>query len=76
MDALREDVINYPDAYQYERAVRFGVSQTGIVAALKRVGVSYKKNTRLSKGRTRWAMIVPKENSGLSCKGRSYCLCR
>jgi transposase len=76
MDALREDVIKYPDAYQYERAIRFGVSQTGILAALKRLGVSYKKNMCSSKGRTRCEIIVSKENSGLSCKGGSYYLYR
>lgn len=43
MEKLRQDVQIYPDAYQYERAERFGVSQTGIGAALKRLGISRKK---------------------------------
>ena len=43
MEALKCDVENHPDAYQYERAERLGVSQKGICAALKRLGVSYKK---------------------------------
>jgi len=30
MDALRQDIERYPDAYQYERAERFGVTQMGI----------------------------------------------
>ena len=43
MYALRQDVELNPDAYQYERAERFGVSQTGICYALKRLGISRKK---------------------------------
>ena len=43
MEALRQDVELNPDAYQYERAERFGVSQTGICYALKRLGISRKK---------------------------------
>ena len=44
MAALKRDIKQYPDAYQYERAQRLGVSQMGSVAALKRLGVTYKKN--------------------------------
>lgn len=44
-EALKKDVAMYPDAYQYERAARFGVSQRGICWALKRLGISRKKNT-------------------------------
>ena len=40
MNALREDVILYPDAYQYERAERFGVSQKAIDYALRRLRVT------------------------------------
>lgn len=43
MKALEEDVKIYPDAYQYERDARLGVSQRAIGYALKRLGVSYKK---------------------------------
>lgn len=42
-DALKGDVEKYPDAYQYERAKRLGVSQRGIGYALKRLGISRKK---------------------------------
>jgi hypothetical protein len=42
MEKLKLDVKLYPDAYQYERAERFGVSQRGIALALKRLGISYK----------------------------------
>lgn len=51
MDALAKDVEIYPDAYQYERAGRFNVSQRGIGDALKRLKISHKKNTRASKSR-------------------------
>lgn len=44
MEALKQDVEDYPNAYQYERAQRLGVSQTGIGYAIKRLGISRKKN--------------------------------
>ena len=59
MDALAQDIIDNPDAYQYERAARFGVSQKGINHALKRLGVSYKKNTSSSKGTRRRTAYLP-----------------
>ncbi len=43
-DQLLKDVENYPDAYLQERADRLQVSKSGIAAALKRLGVSRKKN--------------------------------
>jgi transposase len=50
MEALKLDVEMYPDAYQYERAARFGVSERGIGKALKRLNISYKKNTETPQG--------------------------
>ena len=44
MDKLLEDVEENPDHYQYERAKRFGVSQSAIFYALKRLKISNKKN--------------------------------
>ncbi len=44
MEALARDVLEHPDAYQYERAKRLGVSEKGIGHALRRMGVSYKKS--------------------------------
>ncbi len=41
MEALARDVLEHPDAYQYERAKRLGVSEKGIGHALRRMGVSY-----------------------------------
>lgn len=40
---LEEDVNRYPDAYLYERAIRLGVSATGVHYALKRLGITFKK---------------------------------
>ena len=41
--ALSSDIETYPDAYQYERAQRLGVSTRGICHAMKRLGYSRKK---------------------------------
>lgn len=42
-DKLLQDVQDYPDAFQYERAKRLGVSQRGICHALKRLNITRKK---------------------------------
>lgn len=60
MTALAQDVRDYPDAYQYERARRFGVSQKGIDHALRRLGVTYKKNTSTSEGERRRTAYLPR----------------
>ena len=43
--ALAQDVLDYPDDYQWERAERFGVCGWAIGAALKRWAITRKKNT-------------------------------
>ena len=48
-EALLKDVEKYSDDYMYERAQRFGCSKSGIEAALKRLGISQKKDLRTSK---------------------------
>ncbi|WPD24320.1 MAG: IS630 transposase-related protein [Candidatus Electrothrix scaldis] len=48
MKRLAQDVERYPDAFQYERAKRFGCSQRGIGQALKRLRKSRKKNVLVS----------------------------
>ncbi|TYP67794.1 MULTISPECIES: IS630 transposase-related protein [Nitrosomonas] len=60
MEMLAQDIKNYPDAYQYERAKRLGVSKQGINHALKRLGVTYKKK----------ACVTPKpaKKSGVSSR--------
>lgn len=44
MVALEKDVQQYPDAYQFERAERLGVSKSCIFYALKRLKITNKKN--------------------------------
>lgn len=52
MLALLKDVEDNPDAYQYERANKFGVAQSTIFYALKRLKVSNKKNAVPSQSRS------------------------
>ena len=40
MQALVDDIKRYHDAYQYERAARFGVSKSVIQHALKRLDLA------------------------------------
>ena len=46
MDALAKHVEDFPDLYQKERAQHFGVTGPGILAALRRLGITNKKNTK------------------------------
>ena len=62
MKKLAEDVINNPDGYQYERVKRLEVSQAAVYFGLKRLGVTYKKNTKTSKSRQRKACYVFEKN--------------
>ena len=48
-EALLKDVEQYPDDYMYERAQRLNCSKSGIEIALKRLGISKKKDLRTSK---------------------------
>ena len=48
--ALMQDVRDHPDAYQHERAARFGVTQKAIWQALKRLGVTHKKSHAAPQG--------------------------
>ena len=51
LSELKEDVQNFPDAYQHERARKFGVSQNTISLCLKELKMTYKKNTKSSQKR-------------------------
>ena len=53
MDALAKDVEMYPNAYQYERAQRFNVSQRGICDALKRLKANKRKTTTKPRTKTK-----------------------
>ncbi|UOY08504.1 IS630 transposase-related protein [Muricauda sp. SCSIO 64092] len=50
MKALAKDVKDNPDLYQYERARKFGVGQSAIFYALRRLKIGYKKNAVPSQG--------------------------
>ena len=62
LEALAQDVNDYPDAYQYERAKRFGVTPKAIWQALRKLGVTYKKIPDASKGERRQTAILPTED--------------
>lgn len=64
MQALKEDIERYPDAYQYERGERLGVTQMGIWHALRRLKVTYKKNSQSSQSQSRRSIcLLPKSRS-------------
>ena len=65
MQALARDVLEYPDAYQYERAQRLGVSEKGIGHALRRMGITYKKNAATSQSTRRRTAYLPKPDTVL-----------
>jgi transposase len=58
METLKQDIETYPDAYQYERAERLNVTPMGIWHALKRLGVSYKKNSTASQSGSRKTICI------------------
>ena len=62
LDVLRQDIRDYPDAYQYERAKRMGVAQNAIFLALKKLGVTYKKNSEASQSRHKRTAYLPGED--------------
>ncbi len=47
---LEQDIRDYPDACQYERAARLGVAQNAVFHALKKLRVTYKKDALSSPG--------------------------
>jgi transposase len=64
MKALKEDIQTYQDAYYYERAKRLGVSAAGVFKAMKRLGITFKKNSLSSQGqRRRTAYFLSKDTS-------------
>lgn len=62
-EALIEDIKKYPDAYNYERASRFNISTSGIFWAMKRLGVTYKKNAQSPQGQRRKTAVLPNQDS-------------
>ncbi|MGG2142452.1 IS630 transposase-related protein [Symbiopectobacterium sp. RP] len=60
---LIKDVEPYPDAYQKERAERFGVCQKAIWQALKKLGLTYKKNSTPSESRRKRPASISTKNT-------------
>lgn len=59
LEHLRQDVCDYPDAYQYERAARFKVTPKAIWQALRKLGVTYKKIPDAPQGERRRKAYLP-----------------
>ncbi len=64
LEKLAQDVREHPDAYQYERAARFGVTQKAIWQALKKLGVTHKKTADPSEGGRRRTAVLPGKDGG------------
>ena len=62
LDRLQQDVEEYRDAYQYERAKRLGVSKSGIEWALKKLNITYKKSSKTSEGKRRREIGISTKN--------------
>jgi transposase len=65
-EALKKDIQEHPDSYSYERALRLGVSTSGIRYAKKRLGISYKKNTTPSQSRPRKKIYILPKNRAIT----------
>ena len=63
MEALKRDVEQYPDAYQFERATRLDVAEHCVWYALKLLNVTYKKNPKSSKSNPRKTLCFLRRNS-------------
>jgi len=59
MAALAQDVEMFPDAYQFERAERFGVCQKAIWQALRRLEITYKKSLTAPESERRRTAVLP-----------------
>lgn len=64
LEALEQDVRDHPDAFQYERAARFGVTPKAIWQALKKLRVTYKKSPSASEGERRRTAILQETDNG------------
>ncbi|CAA2929238.1 IS630 transposase-related protein [Arsenophonus endosymbiont of Bemisia tabaci] len=65
---LIKDVEQYPDAYQKERAGRFGVCQKAIWQALKKMGLTYKKTLRHPKADENTRQTFQQKNNSMKKK--------
>jgi len=65
MEKLKKDIEENPDAYLYERAEMLEVSICAVFFAIKRLGISCKKNSKSSKSRRNRADKVSGENDSI-----------
>ena len=66
LEGLKQDLRDYPDAYQRERATRLGVTQSAIYYALKKkLRVSHKKNAGASARGRRRAVCLSSPSRGV-----------
>ena len=63
--SLQSAIIAHPYRYQYEHAAFFNVSRKAIWQGMKKLNISYKKNTIPSQGGRSGAYIIQKENHTL-----------
>jgi len=61
---LAQDVEDFPDAYQYERAARFNVCPKAIWQALRKLKITYKKSYATPQGKRRRQTVLSREVSG------------
>ena len=69
---LLQDVAQYPDAYQRERAERLGVSPSAICQALRKLKISRKKKPTPPKGQRSAARRVSTTASQISSRRTHY----
>lgn len=53
LSELSQQVLEYPDRFQYEHAQTFGVTQSAISKALNKLGITLKKKHLVMKNKTR-----------------------
>lgn len=63
-EEIIEDINKYPDSYCYERGKRLGCSHAWIWQAMKKMKISYKKNTKTSKAGRRKKIYVLQGDKG------------
>jgi len=73
MEVLKGDIELYPEAYQYERAARLKVSKAGIWYALKRLHITYKKNSTASQSRSRKESFLLQNDPKVSSRRSPSC---
>jgi len=65
MEALKQHVLDYPDKYLYERAEVFNVTPSTVFYALRRLGISHKKNAKSPQSRRNSAYDIPMSDTTL-----------